>query len=275
MLQQDASNRLIQRFCKILNFMSATDSFGKLIKIMDELRAQCPWDRKQTIESLRPLTIEETYELGDAILKRDWKGLKEELGDLMLHLVFYAKIGAEQEEFTLEDVIEGICKKLIDRHPHIYGDVVVRDEEDVKRNWERLKLKEGKGSVLSGVPDSLPAVVKALRMQEKAKKVGFEWETKVDVWRKVEEEMAELHEADASGDKVAVEKEFGDLLFSLINYARFLDVDPESALERTNIKFRKRFMDMEAAARAQHKALMHMTLDEMDAIWNDVKKHTP
>jgi len=255
--------------------MSATDSFGKLIKIMDELRAQCPWDRKQTIESLRPLTIEETYELGDAILKRDWKGLKEELGDLMLHLVFYAKIGAEQEEFTLEDVIEGICKKLIDRHPHIYGDVVVRDEEDVKRNWERLKLKEGKGSVLSGVPDSLPAVVKALRMQEKAKKVGFEWETKVDVWRKVEEEMAELHEADASGDKVAVEKEFGDLLFSLINYARFLDVDPESALERTNIKFRKRFMDMEAAARAQHKALMHMTLDEMDAIWNDVKKHTP
>jgi XTP/dITP diphosphohydrolase len=242
---------------------------------MDELREQCPWDRKQTIESLRPLTIEETYELGDAILKKDWQGLKEELGDLMLHLVFYARIGAEQNAFTLEEVIEGICKKLIDRHPHIYGDVVVHNEEDVKRNWERLKLKEGKASVLSGVPDSLPAVVKALRMQEKAKKVGFEWETKEDVWKKVEEEMAELHEADAQADKAAVEKEFGDLLFSLINYARFLDVDPESALERTNIKFRKRFMDMEAAAKAQHRDLMHMTLDEMDAIWNDVKKHTP
>jgi XTP/dITP diphosphohydrolase len=252
--------------------MGTGDQFERLMKIMDELREQCPWDKKQTIASLRPLTIEETYELGDAIIEEDWKGIKEELGDLLLHIVFYARIGHEQQAFSMEEVIEAICKKLIDRHPHIYGDVKVADEEEVKLNWEKLKLKEGKQSVLSGVPNGLPAVVKAWRMQEKAKKVGFEWENKADVWKKVEEEMEELHEADRSGDASKIEEEFGDLLFSLINYARFLQVDPETALEKTNRKFRSRFMKMEAAAKARNTSLEHMTLIEMDAIWNEVKK---
>lgn len=252
--------------------MGVGAQFERLNKIMDELREQCPWDKKQTIATLRPLTIEETYELGDAIIDEDWKGIKEELGDLLLHIVFYARIGREQQAFTMEEVIDAICKKLIDRHPHIYGDVKVADEEEVKQNWEKLKLKEGKESVLSGVPNSLPAVVKAWRMQEKAKKVGFEWENKADVWKKVEEEMEELHEADRGGDPAKIEEEFGDLLFSLINYARFLQVDPETALEKTNRKFRTRFMKMEAEAKARNTSLEHMTLQEMDAIWNEVKK---
>src|SRR6476646_3719477 len=197
-------------------------SFLKLVSIMDDLREKCPWDKKQTIETLRPLTIEETYELTDAITDKDWNGIKEELGDIMLHLIFYAKIGAEQEKFTLDDVLEGISEKLIRRHPHIYGDVTVNDDEDVKKNWEQIKMQEGKKSVLSGVPASLPAVVKATRIQEKAKQVGFEWENREQVWDKVEEETLELKEAIAHGDKDKTEEEFGDLLFSLINYARFL-----------------------------------------------------
>jgi MazG family protein len=253
--------------------------FERLVKIMDELREKCPWDRKQTIATLRPLTIEETYELGDAILTEDWKGIKEELGDLLLHMVFYAKIGAEQEQFTLREVLDGVCEKLIKRHPHIYGDeanngalVAVANEEDVKRNWERLKFKEGKTSVLGGVPVSLPAMIKATRIQEKAKKVGFEWENKADVWKKVEEEMDELKAAEASGDVLHTEEEFGDLLFSLINYARFLNIDPETALEKTNLKFKNRFMKMEELAISRNSNLADMSLDEMDAVWNEVKK---
>jgi MazG family protein len=248
------------------------ESFNKLVSIMDELREKCPWDKKQTIESLRSLTIEELYELGDAILEDDWQGIKEELGDLFLHLVFYAKLGAEKKAFTLDEVLDGICKKLIDRHPHIYGDVVVNDEEDVKRNWEQLKLKEGKTSVLSGVPKGLPAVVKATRIQEKVKKVGFEWDNKEDVWKKVEEEMQELQEAVQQQNADAMEDEFGDLLFSLVNYARFLKVDAETALERTNKKFIYRFLQLETIANAQGKQLSEMSLTEMDAIWNEVKK---
>jgi MazG family protein len=252
--------------------------FNRLVHIMDELREKCPWDRKQTIATLRHLTIEETYELGDAILNEDWKGIKEELGDLMLHLVFYSKIGTEQNQFTLEEVINGVCEKLIRRHPHIYGDerndgqlVQVENEEDVKRNWELLKMREGKTSVLGGVPVSLPALVKALRMQEKAKKVGFEWENKADVWKKVEEEMRELKEAELEEDKTHIEEEFGDLMFSLINYARFLNIDPETALEKTNSKFRNRFMKMEEIALSRSRSLAEMSLEEMDAVWNEVK----
>jgi XTP/dITP diphosphohydrolase len=239
---------------------------------MDELREQCPWDRKQTIETLRPLTIEETYELADSIAEGDWKGVKEELGDLFLHLVFYAKIADEEKKFTLTEVLHGVCDKLVARHPHIYGDVKVADEEDVKRNWELLKMKEGKTSVLSGVPKGLPALIKAWRMQEKAKKVGFEWDTKADVWKKVEEEIAELHEADATGDIEKISDEFGDVMFSLVNYARFLHVDPELALERTNTKFRDRFMQMEKIALERNRPLQELSLDEMDAIWNEVKE---
>jgi MazG family protein len=249
-----------------------SDSFLRLVKIMDELREQCPWDRKQTIQTLRPLTIEETYELADAITEGDWKGIKEELGDLLLHILFYAKIGSEQKQFTLDEAINGICDKLIHRHPHIYGDVKVNDEEDVKRNWEKLKMKEGKTSVLAGVPVSLPAVVKATRIQEKAKQVGFEWDTKEDVWKKVEEEMGELHDAMQTGDPDKIEDEFGDVLFSLINYARFLQVDAEGALERTNKKFITRFQQMESVALAQGKKLADMSLTDMDAIWNEIKK---
>ena len=239
---------------------------------MDELREQCPWDRKQTIQTLRSMTIEETYELADAITESDWKGIKEELGDLLLHIVFYAKIGKEQGHFTLDEVITGINEKLVARHPHIYGDVKVENEEDVKRNWEKLKLKEGKKSVLSGVPRSLPATVKAMRLQEKAKQVGFEWEVKEQVWEKVEEETKELHEAVENGDKDKIEDEFGDLVFSLINYARFLHIDAENALERTNKKFISRFTEMEQKALAAGRNLDDMTLEEMDAIWNAIKQ---
>lgn len=262
------------------------DTFLRLVKIMDELREQCPWDRKQTIQSLRQMTIEETYELADAITEEDWKGIKEELGDMMLHIVFYAKIGSEKKQFELHEVINGICEKLIARHPHIYGDVKVNDAEDVKRNWEKLKLKEGKKSVISGVPQSLPATVKAMRLQEKAKQVGFEWDNKEQVWEKVEEEMNELKEAirtlesgdgDKSRDKLQaeVEGEFGDLVFSLINYARFLQVDAENALEKTNKKFIHRFTQMEQKALQSGKNLNDMTLQEMDAIWTTIKQQRP
>lgn len=246
--------------------------FERLVNIMDELRVQCPWDRKQTIQTLRSMTIEETYELTDAILDEDWKGIREELGDLLLHIVFYAKIGTEQSQFTLEEVIETICNKLVVRHPHIYGDVKVIDENDVKRNWEAIKMREGKKSVFEGVPPSLPAIVKATRIQEKAKQVGFEWERREDVWKKVEEEMGELQEAVASEDMAHIEEEFGDVLFSLVNYARFLHVDAETALEKVNKKFMKRFLQMEEAAAAQGSQLTELTLEEMDAIWNSVKK---
>ncbi len=251
---------------------SLSDSFLALVKIMDELREQCPWDKKQTIQTLRPLTIEETYELADAITDNDWKGVKEELGDIMLHLLFYAKIGSEQQQFTLQEVLEGISAKLIHRHPHIYGDVKVQDEEEVKRNWEKLKMKEGKKSVLGGVPTSLPAIVKATRIQEKAKQVGFEWDNKEDVWKKVQEEMEELQEAIQTKTQEDVEEEFGDVLFSLANYARFLQVDAEGALEKTNKKFIRRFQEMESIALASGKELTTMSLDEMDQIWNQVKQ---
>ena len=252
------------------------DEFLRLVEIMDELREKCPWDREQTVETLRSMTIEETYELADAVTEKNWKGIKEELGDLLLHILFYSRIAKEQEQFTLEEVIQAISEKLIVRHPHIYGDVKVDNEEDVKKNWEKLKLKEGKKSVLSGVPLSLPATVKALRLQEKAKQVGFEWENKEQVWQKVEEETNELHAAVAKGERDNIVDEFGDLVFSLINYARFLRIDPENALERTNKKFIDRFTKMETEALMQSKNLAEMTLEEMDAIWNTIKHlHTP
>ncbi|MEO7767181.1 MAG: nucleoside triphosphate pyrophosphohydrolase [Ferruginibacter sp.] len=247
-------------------------AFLRLVQIMDELREKCPWDKEQTIQTLRQLTIEETYELTDAITEGDWKGICEELGDILLHIVFYAKIGAEQKQFTLEQVINGVCEKLIFRHPHIYGDVKVDNEEDVKRNWEKLKIKEGKKSVLSGVPKSLPAMVKAMRIQEKAKQVGFECENKEQVWQKVEEEETELFEAIASGNKNNMEDELGDVFFSLINFARFLQVDAENALERTNKKFIDRFTKMEGAAAQTGKALDDMSLEEMDSLWNTIKR---
>jgi XTP/dITP diphosphohydrolase len=244
------------------------DSFERLLNIMDELREKCPWDKKQTMESLRNLTIEETYELADAILDKDLKGIKEEIGDVMLHLVFYGKIGDEQRSFDMADALNAVCEKLISRHPHIYGDVVVKDEDEVKANWEKLKLKEGKKSVLEGVPKSLPAMVKAYRMQEKTAMVGFEWENKEQVWEKVQEEIEELKEAESlSFDEK--EEEFGDVLFSLINYARFIKVDPETALEKVNVKFKRRFEYIEAYA---PKDLNDMTLAEMDALWNEAKK---
>lgn len=252
--------------------MSLEKSFTRLISIMDELREKCPWDKKQTIQTLRPLTIEETYELTDAITNNDWNGIKEELGDIMLHIIFYAKIGTEQQKFTLEEVMEGISEKLIRRHPHIYGSVKVNDAEDVKKNWEQIKMQEGKKSVLSGVPASLPAVVKATRIQEKAKQVGFEWENKEDVWKKVEEEIHELHEAVAENDTAHIEEEFGDVMFSLINYARFLQIDAEGVLEKTNKKFISRFTLMEEEASRQKKNLIDMTLTDMDALWNDIKR---
>ena len=252
--------------------MQYNSAFERLVNIMNDLREKCPWDKKQTIQTLRQLTIEETYELTDAITDNDWKGIKEELGDLLLHIVFYAKIGTEQNQFTLDEVINGICEKLIFRHPHIYGDVLVNDEEDVKRNWEKLKLKEGKASVLSGVPKTLPATIKAMRLQEKAKQVGFEWENKEQVWEKVEEEKEELFEAIVSGNREDMEDELGDVFFSLINFARFLQLDAENALERTNKKFIQRFTKMEEEATSTGKALQDMSLEEMDAIWNKMKK---
>jgi MazG family protein len=253
---------------------SLSEAFLKLVTIMDELREQCPWDKKQTIQSLRPLTIEELYELADSIIDEDWKGIKEELGDLLLHILFYARIGSEQKEFSLQEVIEGISAKLVSRHPHIYGNVVVNNEEDVKQNWEKLKLKEGKTSVLSGVPLSLPAVVKATRLQEKAKQVGFEWENKDQVLDKVKEEMDELQAAIKKESQSEIENELGDVFFSLINYARFLQVDAESALEKTNKKFIRRFTEMEQYASKEGKQLADMSLEEMDAIWNAIKKQT-
>lgn len=239
---------------------------------MDELREQCPWDKKQTIHTLRQMTIEETYELADAVSDENWAGIKEELGDLMLHILFYARIGREQQQFTLEEVLQQIAEKLINRHPHIYGDVKVNDAEEVKRNWEKLKIKEGKKSVLSGVPQSLPALIKALRIQEKAKQVGFEWDAKEQVFEKVEEELNELQEAVQNNDPLAMEEELGDVLFSLVNYARFLQVDPDRALERTNKKFIQRFTDMETVAMEQGRDLKNMTLEEMDALWVQMKK---
>lgn len=250
----------------------AAMAFMRLTTIMDELREQCPWDRKQTEQTLRPLTIEETYELADAITNNDWAGIREELGDLLLHLVFYAKIASEQQQFTLDEVINGICDKLISRHPHVYGDVQVKDEEEVKKNWEKLKMREGKKSILGGVPVSLPALVKAIRIQEKAKQVGFEWENKEDVWKKVEEEKNELLVAIQSKHADAIEDEYGDLMFSLVNYARFLKVDPEGALERTNQKFIRRFQNMERMAELAGKSLNDMSLTEMDELWNQSKK---
>ena len=247
------------------------EAFARILKIMDELREQCPWDRKQTLESLRPLTIEETYELGDAILQKDMKGIKEELGDLLLHIVFYAKIGEEQGAFNIGTVIDTLCDKLITRHPHIYGDVKVNNEEDVKQNWEKLKLKEGKKSVLAGVPTSLPALIKAYRIQDKAAQVKFEWKHIEDVWKKVDEETAELKEAVAENNADKIEDEFGDLMFALVNYARFLKVDPEAALERTNLKFMRRFKFIEEEAALLNKSLNDMSLEEMDAIWNKAK----
>jgi len=252
--------------------MTLADSFLRLVGIMDELREKCPWDQKQTVDTLRHMTIEETYELADAITDKDWDGIREELGDLLLHILFYSRIGKEQQRFTLDEVINGIADKLIARHPHIYGDVKVKDEEEVKSNWEKLKLKEGKTSILSGVPLSLPATVKAMRLQEKAKKVGFEWENKEQVWQKVEEEIAELHQAVELNNPDKIEDEFGDLVFSLINYARFLQIDAENALERTNKKFIRRFIQMEAEARKQSKNLDEMSLEEMDALWNAIKQ---
>ena len=244
----------------------------RLVTIMDELREKCPWDKKQTLQSLKPMTIEETYELADAIDTGDWESIKEELGDLLLHIVFYSKIGSEQNKFTLQEVIEGICDKLIKRHPHIYGNVKVNDEEDVKKNWEQIKLQEGKKSVLSGVPKSLPAMVKAMRIQEKAKQVGFEWATKEQVWEKVEEEKQELQEAVESGEEERIEEEAGDLFFSVINYVRFLKLDAENALELTNKKFIKRFNQMEKAVQEKGMNLAEMSLAEMDAVWNEIKK---
>jgi MazG family protein len=229
---------------------TTANAFLRLVKIMDELREQCPWDKKQTIQTLRQLTIEETYELTDAITDNNWAGIKEELGDLFLHLVFYAKIGTEQQQFTLDEVLNNVCDKLIHRHPHIYANVKATTEEEVKANWEQLKLKEGKKSVLEGVPKSLPAITKAMRIQEKAKQVGFEWENKEQVWDKVKEEEQELLQAIKTGNKKEVEAEMGDLVFSLVNYARFLDVDVEHALELTNKKFIQRFTNMEAQAAA-------------------------
>ena len=241
---------------------------------MDELREKCPWDRKQTIQTLRHLTIEETYELAEAISAEDWQGIKEELGDLLLHIVFYAKIGTEKNEFTLREVIDGVCEKLIIRHPHIYGDVKVDNEDDVKQNWEKIKLKEGKKSVLGGVPKSLPSMVKAIRLQEKSKQVGFEWDNTRQVWDKVSEELEELNEAVLSGDKDKMEDELGDVFFSLVNLARFLQVDAENALERTNKKFTDRFTRMENEAARQDKFLHDMSLEEMDALWNKIKKNS-
>ena len=248
------------------------EAFGRLLDIMDDLRENCPWDKKQTLESLRHLTIEETYELGDAILDNDLQEIKNELGDLLLHIVFYAKIGSESNTFDIADVANSISDKLIDRHPHVYGDVIVANEEEVKQNWEKLKLREGKKSVLEGVPKSLPALVKASRIQEKVKGVGFDWEESHQVWEKVQEELAELQEEVKSGNHDKMEAEFGDVLFSMINYARFLKINPEDALERTNKKFIKRFMYLEQKAKSLNRDLKDMTLAEMDVFWEEAKQ---
>ena len=254
------------------NRQNQLQAFNRLLDIMDDLREKCPWDKKQTLESLRHLTIEETYELGDAILENDLQEIKKELGDLLLHIVFYAKIGSETNDFDIADVANSICDKLIDRHPHIYGDVVVEDEEEVKRNWEKLKLKEGRKSVLEGVPKSLPALVKASRIQDKVKGVGFDWEESHQVWDKVQEELNELQEEVKVGNQDKMEAEFGDVLFSMINYARFLKINPEDALERTNKKFMKRFMYLESKAGELGKDFSDMSLAEMDVFWEEAKR---
>ena len=252
-------------------------AFDRLLDVMDDLREKCPWDRKQTLESLRHLTIEETYELSDAILKQDMPEIKKEIGDLMLHMVFYAKIASEQKVFDIADVLNSLCEKLIFRHPHIYGDVTADTEEQVKKNWEQLKLKEGNKSVLGGVPASLPALVKAMRIQEKARGAGFDWDDKSQVWEKVQEELHEFEEEFNVQDTTTIDKkrataEFGDLLFSLINFARFVDINPEEALERTNLKFISRFQYLETEAAKDGKKLQDMSLEEMDFYWNKAKK---
>ncbi len=247
-------------------------AFERLLNIMDELREKCPWDQKQTFETLRTLTIEETYELADAITTNDLDSLKGEIGDLFLHLVFYCKIGNEQGAFDVESVLNAICDKLIFRHPHIYGDVEANTEEEVKANWEKLKLKEGKKSVLEGVPASLPALVKAMRIQEKVKGIGFDWDTKAQVWDKVQEELGELQEAEALNDASEIESEFGDVLFSLINYARFIGVNPENALDKTNLKFKGRFQTMESLMLTANKNISEMDLTEMDVYWEKAKE---
>ncbi|MEG3660024.1 nucleoside triphosphate pyrophosphohydrolase [Arenibacter palladensis] len=250
---------------------SQLQAFDRLLTIMDELRTQCPWDKKQTMQTLRHLTIEETYELGDAILDNDLEEIKKELGDVLLHIVFYARIGSETKHFDIADVANDICDKLINRHPHIYGDVVVENEEEVKQNWEKIKLKEGKKSVLEGVPKGLPALVKANRIQDKVAGVGFDWEKPEQVWEKVQEELEEFQDEVKQGNSDAMESEFGDVLFSMVNYARFLNINPENALERTNKKFIKRFQYLENKAKEQGKALKDMTLTEMDVFWEEAK----
>ena len=253
---------------------SKLEAFERLLNIMDDLRAQCPWDRKQTFESLRHLTLEETYELADAILDRDLTEIKKELGDLLLHIVFYAKLGSEESAFDIADVANEICDKLIHRHPHIYGTISVKNENEVKKNWESLKLKEGKQSVLEGVPKSLPALIKAQRMQEKAAGVGFDWKEKKEVIEKLNEELEELDQALEAQNKSAIEEEFGDVLFSLINYARFININPETALERTNKKFIKRFQYIEDKAKASKRSIADLNLDEMEALWQEAKSHS-
>ena len=250
-------------------------AFERLLDIMEDLRAKCPWDRKQTFETLRPLTIEETYELGDAILDQDLNEIKNELGDLLLHIVFYAKLGAEKNVFDIGDVAQQIAEKLIFRHPHIYGDTVAEDEETVKKNWEALKLKEGKKSIFSGVPKGLPAMVKAQRIQHKAAGVGFDWKETADVWHKVQEELNEFYLESSKNNQEAMETEFGDILFALLNFARFKHIDADSALERTNKKFIKRFQFIESAAEKNGKSVAEMTLDEMESLWQKSKKSNP
>ena len=249
-------------------------AFSRLLNIMDDLREQCPWDKKQTFESLRHLTIEETYELGDAILKNDLLEIKKELGDLLLHIIFYAKLGSEENAFDIADVANEICEKLINRHPHIYGSISVKDEHEVKKNWEKIKLKEGKKSVLEGVPNTLPALVKSQRVQEKAAGVGFDWDNKKQVWDKFKEELKELDQALDSKKEDAIEDEFGDVLFSLINYARFIKVNPETALERTNKKFIKRFQYIESMAKKSNRSIENLTLVEMESYWKQAKNQS-
>ena len=251
---------------------SKLEAFGRLLDVMDELREKCPWDQNQTFETLRHLTIEETYELGDAILNNDLNEIKKELGDLLLHIVFYARLGSEESAFDIADVTNDIIEKLIYRHPHIYGDVAVSNAEEVKKNWEALKLSEGKESVLEGVPKGLPALIKAQRMQEKAAGVGFDWNTKDQVWGKFQEELSELDDALSNGNTEAVEDEFGDVFFSLINYARFLKINPESALERTNQKFLYRFQYIEAQAKAKGTSIEKLSLNQMEAFWQEAKR---
>jgi XTP/dITP diphosphohydrolase len=271
-VQSDLQVVILQAKSLLMNTTDRAAAFERLATIMDELRAKCPWDMKQTLESLRHLTIEETHELSDAILDNNLPEIRKELGDILLHILFYAKIASESKAFDIADVIHAQCEKLIHRHPHIYGDVTVADEEEVKRNWEMLKLKEGNKSALGGVPRSLPALIKSMRIQEKARGVGFDWEKPEQVWEKVEEELKEFHEASVSGDPSKAEAEFGDVFFALINYARFRNINPEEALERTNRKFIRRFQYLENAAANAGKTLRDMTLAEMDVYWNEAKR---